>query len=849
MSVDSSSERVDPVAELKLSWPLDMIATLDPEAEAAGGLLLSCWSDLAVRDLPPSAQTVALGDSPSWRSIASAMGEPEAVFDSCEVFVDALRAQLPGGDRAVRIALARAGLTSDEVPTLEQIGCEWGLTRERVRQIVRVVGVEDRAESALPWNAPLRLALGARLALRPRTPLVIEDLVNPETAQGRIVRLAIETIHLPKPHAGFDLWVESQAQRRAVDALIETLPELLPRVRSLGDLGALAAEALPHVDDTLDLATTLPLLGERLDFGPGLDSRFAFGYAALSRRVAGKTVTYLERRAAPINAPELARAIRKGVPPFEALHRPLVDADWLTDCARHNPDRLQLLADGRIALARRLAHLRPTGNVGILHSILVDHGEPMRMIDLCDRAGHYGMSRNQVGMFIHSGRAACLFILTRGIVGLVGRDDAADPTAYKAAGPNVTRRVRLGEDIGFDKTGKIAADVEVRRSIREQGLGLPWPFSILYFSDRPRLEVDGEHRAIKIRANGDLDLPQLDPGSVVRLRLTVTEKDHVLSVETNATDAIAFVTRTSNGSSVPAGLRSGDDRPSWVDVVLDRAGARVCGLDEVLPLLPDALPARRRLRALYAFVALGFLRPSDSGWATRPQRVIPRVLAEAFAVLRDDPHAYAALAPKEQAASVWLVRATWLVPNVGWTRVRANDLADAGAEDDDHGDSAAVTTSPRETALMRIVEGAYQAADLLRHPGRIDGVEATRTVVRRYLTALGYTAYNAVRAIDRLGPDVISVHRTAGDAATALWLLLPLGSGIEDADVRKARHAARVTQRARAVVTDGLTLVATENGQTDSIDLRMIGQKQVEFDRLAALAADPTSLVTTEGCE
>src|SRR5262249_24465385 len=44
-----------------------------------------------------------------------------------------------------------------------------------------------------------------------------------------------------------------------------------------------------------------------------------------------------------------------------------------------------------------------------------------------------------------------------------------------------------------------------------------------------------------------------------------------------------------------------------------------------------------------------------------------------------------------------------------------------------------------------------QASDLLKHPGDLDGLAATRTVVRRYLTALGYTAYNAMREEDGHG--------------------------------------------------------------------------------------------------
>jgi hypothetical protein len=294
-----------------------------------------------------------------------------------------------------------------------------------------------------------------------------------------------------------------------------------------------------------------------------------------------------------------------------------------------------------------------------------------------------------------------------------------------------------------------------------------------------------------------------------------------------------------NGGSIPPGLPCNGDRPGWVDVVLDRAGIGVQVLDDVLRLLPRALVAKRRLRALYAFVALGYLRPSGARWEVNAKRNLPDELAAAFTVLQDDPLVYPVLTREQQAAAGWLVRATWLVPNVGWTGVRVNDLADSGADDEDGMDGARAATKPRDSALMRVVEAAHQASDLLRHPGGVDGLEATRTVVRRYLTALGYTAYNAIRDVDGHGRDLVSVHPSTGDVASALWLLLPLGVGVTDGDVQRARAAARTSQITLTIVTDALTLVASEDDRVMRIDLRTVGQSQDEFDQLIALAADP----------
>jgi hypothetical protein len=815
-----------------------MIAPLDFESAAVGGLLLDRWNDIAVRDLPTKVQEVALRDPESWTVICEALVAPAVVTDACDAFVDGIRRRLRHRYRDARIAavsLAREGLLSDDIPTLESLGNPLNIGKERVRQLIRDIRTEAKAE--LKEDEPLCFVIGAEFALHPGTPLTIDRLAQPETARGRAVNLAIETIGLPKASVPFLVWTETQRQRRGLEAVVTSLPQLLPRSTSLRGLERLLAGELPHIEDALNLPATLALVADRLDFGPLLNGQFGLGYAQLHQRVAGKIVTYLQRRAVPIEPAELARFFHKGVPPFEAFHRPLVESDWLTECARLNPTLLQLHPDGRIALARGLEHPSPTGNVGILHSILVDHGEPMRMIDLCDSASRFGITRNSVGVLIHGGRAACIFMLDRGIVGLVGRDEGADTSQYEAAHGTGTR-VQVGEEIGFDGEGHIAADVDIRRSIKEQGFSPPWPFSIIYFADHPELQVDGHHREMIVRNNGALDLPELEPGSRTRLRLAVTPRGHLLSIERVATDPVTAVRDLWDGSPVPIGLLSAGDQPGWIDFILAAVGPKVKSPGDFLRSMPRAMASKRRLRALFGLAALGFLQPCESGWICSREGRLPAELARAFATARDDASRYPVLPRQMQAATAWLVRATWLVPSLGWSSVRPNDLADIGV-DDGQADIAPVATSPRETALMRIVEAAHHAHDLGRHPGADAAIELTRTVVRRYLTALGFTSYNALRPLDR-SPEspAIAVHRADGTPA-AIWMLLPLGGGISDDDVLRARQVARDEGVATAVATDGLSMVALENGRALSLDLRTVGQSPTNFDRLMSLAGHP----------
>jgi hypothetical protein len=835
-----ASTGLDPFHDAERSRPLDAILPLDDEAEGIGGWLLGHWRDLTIDDLPPHVREAALAEHASWRTVAEALLQPEVIAAAGDAFLAGVRHRFSERFtyRVTRISLARAGLLDDEPRTLDQLGRTFNITRERVRQLVREP--IDEATEELDVRSPLRLVLGARSALHPGTPLELENLADPNTARGRAVRLGLEASGLPQPKAVMGIWMSTAAEARAFDAIVEILPGQVSGARSFADLAARVTDQVEEVASALDLEATLHVLARRLDFGPGLDGRLEFAHAALVRRVARKVVTYLQRRAVPVNPADLAQAVQDGVPPFEPLHRPPVGPDWLIGSASENPDLLQIQPGGAIALARQLAHLRPTGTIGILHSLVVEHGEPMRMIDLCDRAAPFGISRNQVGSYIHSGRAACLFMLSRGIVGLVGRDEGAETNQYEAARPGASQRVRVGDEIGFDNQGRIAADIEVRRSIREQGFALPWPFSIARFSDCPELWIDGRQRPFTGRTNGALSIPELMPGRRVRLCLSVTATGQRISIDSSAMDEIKPIQRIANGERLPVGLRTQRDRPAWIDLVLANLGPTTPALAEAARRMPSVMNAKRRLRALYALVALGLLEPNQSGWRSRGDRRLPVQLAEGFTAVGDDPGCYAVLPPTDQSAVTWLVWATWLVPNVGWSRIRVNDLSDAGAEDEDVADVTPVT-APRETALMRIVEAAHQAEDLYRHPGATEGTDATRAVVRRYLTALGYTAYNAVRELHgTAAASAISVHPSCDSAADSVWLLLPIGGQIGQDDVAAAHRLARDEGVGLAVATNGIQLLGARDGSPLMIDLRTVGRDSNQFDSLISLASDPS---------
>jgi len=487
----------------------------------------------------------------------------------------------------------------------------------------------------------------------------------------------------------------------------------------------------------------------------------------------------------------------------------------------------------------------PTGTAGVLYSIVSRHGEPIRMQDLCDKAAAFGLSRNQTGTLIHGRRAACLFMLSRGIVGLVGRDEGANPTEYEITGPE-RKMVRPGHEIGWEDDGSLAADIQVRRSIREQGLALPWPFSLALFSGTSRLLVDGDRVALLRKPNGDLDLPQLVPGDVVRIAFRLRLCGAILSVNTKLRSQLNFIRLTGVGSSFPVGLPPRQGRPGWVAEFEERHNGKLfIDLDAISSTLPAALSARRRLYALHALVPLGIVRHTSMGWRVTEGQSLPSALSAAFELAANDPGVYPTLVGYDRAAVAWLVRAAWLTPNIGWSVVRYNDLSRDVELDPLLPDTGAPgSIGIREAALMRIVETAGQAADRLEHPGNHDLLDETGVLVRRYLTALGYTAYHSVRDLAR-GKSWVSIsYASSSDGdPNGVWILKPVGARILESDLALAKYEAKKIGSPTWAVTNAMRLKGAQIGREFDIDLRSVARVERSFNLLVQLAADPSDFL------
>jgi hypothetical protein len=868
------------------SYSLNMIAPITSGVDPDPGGLLALWEDVSLAQLPPTVRAFALSQTPPTpREILKALLEPSAIAESCADLIDVARRLMTQefGARSAEVSLLRAGLLTDSVPTLEEIGRQFALTRERVRQlekqgegIVETAGVvavnqNGRHLARLQSHSvgkrhgaaqklaeqvnhqPLAHTLRAWFDLNPRRPLTDKEItiLAGSAAGSRCCGLVLEILQYPSLSCSGKLWFKTGVQRRAGEVILAT-SESWTGATSWHELAARIRGQMPGVERVLDLEPTLRLMGDMRGLGVGLDGRILNDRSRLTWRVARKIVTYLRARVTPVPIDELAKTISSGQIPFHVFQRSPVTLSWLRECVQSAESLLVQLKDGSIALAPSLAGRPPTGMVGILYSIVVRHGEPIRMQDLCDKARAFGLSRNQASMLIHSRRAACLFMLNRGIVGLVGRDEGANSAEYEAAKPHRVRNtVRPGHEIGCDD-GALIGDIQVRRSVREQGLGLPWPFSLALLDAASQLKLDDERAEIARKPNGDLDVPELIPGSGVRIALSRGRRGCILSINTKRRSEFDPIHLKGPGAPFPLRMPPSLGRPGWVAEFERRHDGKLFpSLTEVFSALPAPLAETRRVYALHGFLALGIVHRTSKGWKVVEGQELPASITAAFKQAEHDPFTYPALLGDDRAAVVWLVRAAWLTPNLGWTLVRPNDLSQDIELDPLLSDAAAPrSVGVREAALMRVVETAEQAADWLAHPGEHDSLDQTVVLARRYLTALGYTGYRAVREVARTksGP-CIAYGLSAEGVRCGVWLLKPVGTPIGETDSAAARREARRVGALTWGVTNALRLQGAHDRHSFDLDLGAVARNEEIFEQLIQLAATPSDFKRNSSLE
>lgn len=741
---------------------LDALIGLPPDRANPRGLLAR-WDELTPERLPPMVWSVLRDPRVGVRQVLEALVDEDIVRSAARVLPVELSSDLAvlhGSPRQAQVTVRRLGLEDADVPTLENLSKAMGVTRERIRQIqIEKAVVITQRSVADGWAAQ---SLRAWFDLHPQLPLLRSHLValtgSPMELQA--LELVADAVATPA-ELPVSMWTIDEKLARAAHHVFDARDILLGS-RGIGEgLDRLRAE-LPGIESRIELAPFVQalLLDGTWDVGPALDGRLIDGISAYERRVARKILTYLAARSCPIGVEDLADVIASGQYPFEVFERPPLSAERLVALVESTPDLLQLLVDGDVWFADAVTEREPAPRVALVRDIVRRNQGPMSMQALVEAAAERGVGRNQVQVLIHSRRATCLFILKRGIVGLVGRDEDADASEFTATSPWAFRRnVRPGRGIGIDAAGALETHLVARRSLHEQGFGLPWPFSLAVLDlERTELVVNGRQRRVRrVGETGDLRIDDVDPGASVYVTMRAGPQKRRLTIDTSALRPVREILADGAGTSSLARRGGSTDVPIWLQAVHGCSGTSPADL---LALLPDVLDARRRQYAIHGLVALGVVVVRDTQWTIDASRPIPRAILEVFRRLRVAPHDYHHLDDDERTIAAWLVRASWLNAQRGWGVVH-----EAGVEPPEAHENAVAQHDEEDTLHARLAEAIELLLD-----GVADGPderEVHERFARRCLQALGWTWLGAIRPSGT--GDLLGVR---GDEVVVRWSML-----------------------------------------------------------------------------
>ncbi len=186
---------------------------------------------------------------------------PDATWNAADLVrtLDALVADLP--DRHEEILVLRLGGRSEGVPTLEEVGAKYGLTRERVRQIVKS-GVDCIRKHGGPrlWNHVNYVKKVCIDKVLPLTPALLMQWLDGSQAAGKFtpafyVRLLAELKPtIPAWPAGQDLSASRKGHSEEIECALEAalrqgfqavpLPHALGHVRTSPGQGKVEATEL-----------------------------------------------------------------------------------------------------------------------------------------------------------------------------------------------------------------------------------------------------------------------------------------------------------------------------------------------------------------------------------------------------------------------------------------------------------------------------------------------------------------------------------------------------------------------------------------------------------------------------
>ena len=187
--------------------------------------------------------------------------------------------------------------------------------------------------------------------------------------------------------------------------------------------------------------------------------------------------------------------------------------------------------------------------------------------------------------------------------------------------------------------------------------------------------------------------------------------------------------------------------------------------------------------------------------------------------LRTDPESYQGLDEHQRAAAVWMVRAGWLTPDIGWTYLREVGAGDVTTDEGDEADF--IAPRPGASTELQIAEAIELALDVRRHHDSTVALDQAVGFIRRCLVALGHTGLGAIR---------VTRHEdhAAIEADDLGCLVLPGSVGpFRDADRDRAKQ---LPEPAR-FVTNGVRIERLTPGKAVILEIRSPTEAR-QLDRL-----------------
>ena len=432
--------------------------------------------------------------------------------------------------RTVPIALARIAWTSETDRTLADVGDEFGLTRERVRQITATVTSRAHAYRRefpflLQCLSTIQCA-GLSEASKVEEMLLAEGLTTPRTtlrairAAGRMLNLGIE---FELEHTKSGTLVVTAATKGVSDRIASEAR----RITSRWGCGRVD-DIVSFLKDSVGVEISQEAAQAALATVPGLswldDEKNWFWVATAARNRLLNNIDKTLAVAQTISAGELRSAVRRHhrmdgfAPPrriLRALCTELDDCEVEGDAIRNTGTRT---IEGELSETERA-----------LRGLFVEHGPALHVRELEQFALTMGINRATFQMTLFN--SPIFRRLAKGVYGLVGKQVSPGAVESAARVANV-RRARVLQDWGWVSDTVVSVDYRLSEgSISNGVLSIPAAARSVLSGDFAVVDArDSDTGTLRVKANQVWGLLRVfarqepEPGDFLRIEFDLDQR-------------------------------------------------------------------------------------------------------------------------------------------------------------------------------------------------------------------------------------------------------------------------------------------------------------------------------------